>query len=53
MYVFKYVLHGKVPPEGVTDDDAEGGMHDLSCVGEWYVYLSWVADGIVFVRPIG
>ena len=39
MYVFKYVLHGKVPPDGVTDDDAEGGMHihiHIHVGGRWY-----------------
>jgi len=47
-----YVVHGILPPEGVTDDDADGGRHDMSCFGECYVYLLWVADGIFFVRPI-
>ena len=45
--ILRYVLHGKLLPEGVADDDDEGGMQDMSCFGECCVYLSWVADGVV------
>ena len=32
-----YVVHGILPPEGVTDADAEGGRNDMSRFGECYV----------------